>query len=83
MNMANISAAAAHQSLAGSSTQEATETLAQTKLEAAKGDPQAIQKLARLQAQQAGQDADKDGDKDSGGAESAPIDTSVVFTAKA
>jgi len=34
-------------------TQEANETAAQTKTEAAKGDRQAIQKLARLQAQAA------------------------------
>lgn len=66
MNIASISSSAAQQSLAASSSQEATETLAQTKLEAAKGDQQAIQRLARLQAQQAGQDADHDGDKDNG-----------------
>lgn len=84
MNMSNISAAV-QQSLAAGSAQEATETLAQTKLEAAKGDRQAIMKLAKLQSQQAVavQDPDKDGDKDSGGVESAPSDTSVIFTAKA
>jgi hypothetical protein len=39
-------------SLAASVAQEATETTAQTKIEAAKGDPQAIRRLARLQAAQ-------------------------------
>lgn len=33
--------------------QEAMETAAQTKIEAAKGDPQAVMKLTRLQAEQA------------------------------
>jgi hypothetical protein len=64
MNIASISSGVASQTLASSSTQEATETLAQTKLEAAKGDQQAIQKLARLQAQQSQKSGDTDGDQD-------------------
>ena len=40
-------------SIIASLVQEATETAAQTKAEAAKGDRQAIQKLARQQAQAA------------------------------
>jgi hypothetical protein len=48
MNASNISALK-------NMTQEATETLAQTKAEAAKGDPQAIRKLAMLQAAKGGQ----------------------------
>jgi hypothetical protein len=51
-----------------SMAQEATETLAQTKAEAAKGDQQAIRKLAALQVAGGGPsspkpvDADADGD---------------------
>jgi len=41
----------------GASVQEAMETIAQTKAEAAKGDPQAIQKLARMCAAQNPQSA--------------------------
>ena len=50
-----------------SMTQEATETLAQTKAEAAKGDQQAIRKLAALQlasgAQSPAQTVEVDSDK--------------------
>jgi hypothetical protein len=81
MNIANLSSGVA-QALAAKPTQEATETLAQTTLEAAKGDRQAIQKLAKLQGQQSGQDKDHDGDRDSG-VESPSVDTSVAFSTKA
>ncbi len=40
------------QAILASVTQELTETAAQTKIEAAKGDQQAVRKLAHLQLQQ-------------------------------
>ncbi len=51
MNVSNTSKVAA--ALIASVTAEASETASQTKAEAAKGDHQAIQKLARQQAQTA------------------------------
>ena len=79
MNIASISSSVAKQSLVARSTQEATETLAQTKLEAAKGDPQAIQKLARMGAQQT---SDTDGDQD-GSTTSPATDTGAGLDSKA
>lgn len=46
------SLAALKASSTSNATQEATETLAMTKQEAAKGDQQAVQKLARMQQAQ-------------------------------
>jgi len=82
MNIASISASVAKQTLVAQSTQEATETIAQTKLEAANGDQQAIQKLARLEAQQAQQSGDTDGDQD-GSTTSASTDASAGLNSKA
>ena len=50
MNVSVVSTAA--QSAMASALQEAMETAAQTKSEAAKGDPQALGKMAKLNAQQ-------------------------------
>jgi|GEM_PF-6549585 len=52
MSISSTSSVAA--SIVSSLAQEANESAAQTKAEAAKGDHQAIQKLARLQAQGGG-----------------------------
>jgi hypothetical protein len=79
MNIASISSSVAKQSLVARSTQETTETLAQTKSEAARGDQQAIQKLARMGAQQT---SDTDGDQD-GSATNPSTDTGAGLDLKA
>ncbi len=82
MNIASISSGIAKQSLVAQSSLETTETLAQTKLEAARGDQQAIQKLARIEAQQAQQAGDADGDHD-GSTTSAADATGASLDSKA
>ncbi len=49
----SVDAASNLRAILASVTQELTETAAQTKTEAAKGDMQAVRKLAHLQAEQA------------------------------
>lgn len=50
MNIPTVSAQSPAQAAMVAVLKEATETVAQTKLEAAKGDPQAVAKLAKLNA---------------------------------
>jgi hypothetical protein len=50
MNISTVSAQSPGQAAMAAVLKEATETVAQTKLEAAKGDPQAVAKLAKLNA---------------------------------
>ena len=52
MNVPTVSASSPAQAAMVAVLQEATETAAQTRLEAGRGDPQAIAKLAKLAAQQ-------------------------------
>jgi hypothetical protein len=57
MNVPTVSASSPAQAAMVAVLQEATETAAQTKLEAGRGDPQAVAKLAKLTAQQVARQA--------------------------